>query len=90
VPLYQLQQHLEPVFRRKFSIELMIGLIRIFEATEYLNNAIHESTLACGGDLHHVHASTRRSARTGIRVGHSPVHPGIDQALTQAQRTDLP
>jgi hypothetical protein len=41
VPLDQFQQHREPVFRRKFSIELIIGLIRIFETTEYLNNAVH-------------------------------------------------
>jgi hypothetical protein len=49
VPLDQLQQHLEPVLRREFSIELIIGLIRIFETTKQLNNAIHASTLARGG-----------------------------------------
>lgn len=47
VPLDQFQQHLEPVLRRKFSIELIVGLIRILKTTEYLNNAVHESTLAC-------------------------------------------
>jgi hypothetical protein len=41
VPLDQLQQHLEPVFRRQFSIELVVGPIRIFEIMEHLNDAVH-------------------------------------------------
>jgi hypothetical protein len=34
VALDQLQQHIEPVCRRKFGIEAIIGLIRIFETTD--------------------------------------------------------
>ena len=64
MPLDQLQQHLEPVFRRQFSIELIIGLIRVFETTEYLNNAVHGSTLACSGDLHHARLSDEAQVDT--------------------------
>jgi hypothetical protein len=62
VPRYQFQQHLESVFRREFGIELIIGPIRIFEATEHLNHAVHESTLACGGDLHRNLLPTRSAS----------------------------
>jgi hypothetical protein len=73
VPLDQLQQHLEPVFRRKFSIELIVGLIRIFETTEHLNNAVHGSTLACA------HSGIRRTA--SIEKSRSSSATGILNAL---------
>lgn len=50
VPLDQIQQHVEPVLRSKFSVELIIGLIRILETTEHLNDTLHESTLACDAE----------------------------------------
>lgn len=67
VPLDQFQQHLQPVFRRKFSVELIIGQISVLETAEHVNNAIHECNLARGGDLHHVHADDEENAaRTSI------------------------
>ena len=78
VPLYQFQQHLEAVFRRKFSIELIIGLIRIFETTEHLNNAVHGNTLTCGW---------RSFAHTGFRRGERPARTGnTDESFGTAFR----
>lgn len=39
VPLHQLQQHVEPRLGRQLRIELVVGLIRIFETTEDLYDA---------------------------------------------------
>ncbi|HEX8411705.1 MAG TPA: hypothetical protein VF883_22850 [Thermoanaerobaculia bacterium] len=46
MPLDQLQQHLEPVFRREFRVELIVGQIRGLETAEHVNDSIHESNLA--------------------------------------------
>ena len=76
VPLYQFQQHLEAVFRRKFSIELIIGLIRIFETTEHLNNAVHGNTLTCGWRSFAHTGSDEENVRReqAIRMSHSALH----------------
>lgn len=46
LPLYQFQEHREPVFGCKLRVELIICLIRFLKTSKYLNNAFHESTLA--------------------------------------------
>ena len=53
LPLYQFQEHREPVFRCKLRIELIIRSIGIFEASEHLNYAVHGVTLTCATIVHH-------------------------------------
>lgn len=67
LPLYNFQEHREPVLRCKLGIELIIRTIGIFEATEHLNNAVHGVTLACAAIVHHGALPTGRDTMRVVR-----------------------